>query len=171
MRGACAAGILILATRLASAEPPRRLEAVRLGWLHPLAEQEEAGESTQIAIETGRFFAASHFGVSGLVRYGQYSYGDDEYDHERSDVAVGPRIYVEPVPDTLLLAIGAGVLISFGEPIEGGPQGQVYAEAYAGVLLTRLGDHDLEVGVLGGLAPEEDLGWLGISVGLRRRTW
>lgn len=172
MRGACAAAVLMLSAQLASADPPgasRRLEAVHLGWLHPLAE-EKAGNSAMLTIEAGKRFA-SHLGVAGVVRYAKYAYGKSESDHDRHDIVVGPRIYVEPVPDRLLLGLGAGVLISFGDPIDGGPQGQPVVEAYAGVLLVRLGSDDLEIGVLGGLAVEEDLGWLGVSFGLRRRTW
>jgi hypothetical protein len=171
MRVACVAGVLVVSATIANADPPaasRRLESVQLGWVHELSD-EEVGDAGMLSIEAGKLYAPG-LGVAGLLRYGKYAYGDD-YDNDRHDILVGPRIYVEPVPDRLLLALGAGVLISLGEVIDHPPQGQPFVEAYAGVLVLRMEQTELEVGLLGGLALDEELRWLGVSFGLRRRAW
>ena len=179
MRAACVACIVVLSARSpgADADPrgaSRRLEAVQLGWVHSLVDEKD-GNAATLSIEAGRLFAPG-VGVTGLLRSGIYHRLRSESRYEsveekRTDILVGPRIYVEAVPDRLLVALGAGVLISFGEDVDKSPQGQPFVEAYAGVLVLRSEHNELEVGVLGGLALDEELGWLGLAVGVRRREW
>jgi hypothetical protein len=157
--------VLILLAARAGADPlgvSRRLEAVQLGWV--------------LSIEAGKLYDYG-LGVSGLVRYVKY-YGSRysgtyarRIDDDRIDIFVGPRVYVEAVPDRLLLALGAGILVSLGEVIEDAPQGQPFFEAYAGVSILRSGNTELEAGVLGGLALDESVRWFGLAVGVRRRAW
>src|SRR5689334_7733106 len=104
MRAACVACVLVLSALSAHADTDprsasRRLEAVQLGWVHELVD-EEAGDATMLSIEAGRFYHPG-VGVAGLLRSGIY-------DNDRIDILVGPRIYVEVVPDRLLFALGAG---------------------------------------------------------------
>lgn len=167
MRVACAACVMMMAVLQASAAP-RRLEAVQLGWMHELS-NEKTGEAATISIETGRLYTPG-LGLTGLLRYQKYDYRVGDHN-DRHDLLVGPRFYVQAVPDRVLLAFGAGLLLSMGSGIEGSPQGQPFVEAYAGLLALRLDKDDLEIGVGGGLALDEELGWVGVALGLRRRSW
>lgn len=171
MRTWCGLGVMTLSASLAHGEPSgasRRLDALQLGWMHELS-NEDTGEATTISVEVGRLHTP-RIGLVGLLRYQKYRYGNDP-DESRHDLLVGPRFYVQAVPDRVLLALGAGVLISMGTAIEEPPQGQPFVEAYAGLLAFRLDQDDLEVGVGGGIALDEELGWVGLSLGLRRRSW
>jgi hypothetical protein len=167
MRAAGVACVLVLSAPSsgAGADPPgasRRLEAVQLGLVHELA-YEGAGNAPMLSIEAGKLYAPG-VGVAALLRSGAYENG-------RIDILVGPRIYYAAVPDQLLLALGAGVLLSLGDVVYYGPQGQPFVEAYVGVLGLRSRCNDLEVGVFGGFALDQDLRWIGLAVGMRRRAW
>ena len=172
MRLVCVAMMLAAASD-AAADPPRRsrrLEALQLGWMHVL--DEERADAAMLSIETGTVYDPG-VGVAGLLRAGifhgsRYSntYARD-LDEDRIDIFVGPRAYVEAVPERVLLGLGAGVLISMGEVIEDAPQGQPFVEAYAGLRVVGSAHRELEVGALGGLALDEDRYWLGLSIGMR----
>jgi len=169
-----AACLLCGLASLARAEPPaagRRLDAVQVGWVHEKVDR-EAGDAAMFSLETGRTYG-SRLGVAGLVRLAKYdgSRYSTSKDDDRVDLLIGPRVYVEVVPDRLLFALGTGAMISFGKRVDDGPHGQPFLEAYAGVRVGRLDSDELEVGILGGIAPEEDAAWFGLAVALRRRAW
>ncbi len=173
-----AVALVAAAGASAGAEPRRRLEAVQLGVAYHeqrVFQADSFGTSPTLTLEAGGFVSAE-VGLTALVRGQHYRGRVPELGESvpRTEGLAGVRVYLQPTPARLLVAAGAGLLVTRTRvPLDSGfgYTTHVFVEVYAGWAVLRSRCTALELGAHAGYSPDEEYVWAGLALGVRRSAW